>query len=91
MLHGLRPTLRSARSWEEELDLVADQVLAWHDVPRESVAICVPTNDMVTQVAYRLKQRGIEPTEITPEGPKKPEGAHIGTMHRLKGLRYQRA
>ncbi|WP_405811944.1 DNA helicase [Streptomyces sp. NBC_01520] len=45
---------------------------------------------MVTQVAYRLKQRGVEPTEITPEGPKKPEGVHIGTMYRFKGLEYQR-
>ncbi|WP_405387792.1 AAA family ATPase [Streptomyces sp. NBC_01102] len=90
VLHGVRPTLRSAGSWQDELDLVADQVLAWHDVPRESVAVCVPTNDMVTEVAYRLKQRGIEPTEITSDGPKKPEGVHIGTMYRFKGLEYQR-
>ncbi|WP_406730824.1 UvrD-helicase domain-containing protein [Streptomyces sp. NBC_01794] len=90
VLHGLRPTLRGAKSWDEERDLVADQILAWHDIPRESVAVCVPTNDMVTEVASRLQERGITPTEITPEGPRKAEGVHIGTMYRFKGLEYQR-
>lgn len=90
VLHGLRPTLRGAASWDEELDLVVEQVQAWHDIPRESVAICVPTNEMVTEVAFRLGQRGIPSTEITPEGPRRDEGVHIGTMYRFKGLEYRR-
>lgn len=90
VLHGLRPTLRGAASWDEELDLVVEQLQAWHDIPRESVAICVPTNDMVTEVAFRLGQRGIPSTEITPEGPRRDEGVHIGTMYRFKGLEYRR-
>ncbi|MFG2412105.1 UvrD-helicase domain-containing protein [Streptomyces goshikiensis] len=90
VLHGPQPVLRGARSWDEELDLLVDQLGAWHDVPREATAICVPTNDMVTQVAYRLKQRGIESTEITQDGPRHEEGVHIGTMYRFKGLEYRR-
>ncbi|WP_327304528.1 AAA family ATPase [Streptomyces sp. NBC_01298] len=90
VLHGPKPVLRGARSWDEELDLLVDQLGAWHDVPREATAICVPTNDMVTQVAYRLKQRGIESTEITQDGPRHEEGVHIGTMYRFKGLEYRR-
>ncbi|GGZ57891.1 DNA helicase [Streptomyces subrutilus] len=90
VLHGPQPVLRGARSWDEELDLLVDQLGAWHDVPREAMAICVPTNDMVTQVAYRLKQRGIESTEITQDGPRHEEGVHIGTMYRFKGLEYRR-
>ncbi|MFE6909372.1 UvrD-helicase domain-containing protein [Streptomyces erythrochromogenes] len=89
VLHGPRPVLRGARSWDEELDLLVDQLGSWHDVSRESTAICVPTNDMVTQVAYRLKQRGIASTEITQDGPRHEEGVHIGTMYRFKGLEYR--
>lgn len=90
VLHGHQPVLAGARTWDEELDLLAEQVRAWHDVPRESTAICVPTNDMVTEVAYRLKQRGIPSTEITQDGPRHEEGVHIGTMYRFKGLEYRR-
>ncbi|MDI3389110.1 AAA family ATPase [Streptomyces sp. B-S-A8] len=89
VLRGRRPTLRSAPDWDRELDLIVDQVKQWADIARESVAVCVPTNDMVTQVAYRLAQRGITSTEITRDGPKSDEGVHIGTMYRFKGLEYR--
>ncbi|MFD5749558.1 UvrD-helicase domain-containing protein [Streptomyces sp. NPDC127033] len=89
VLHGLTPSLRGARSWDEEMDLVVEQLRAWHDVPRESTAICVPTNDMVTQLAERLERRGITPTEITQDGPRSDQGVHIGTMYRFKGLEYR--
>jgi DNA helicase IV len=89
VLHGLAPSLRGARSWDEEMDLVVEQLRAWHDVPRESTAICVPTNDMVTQLADRLVRRGITPTEITQDGPRSDQGVHIGTMYRFKGLEYR--
>ncbi|WYB35511.1 3'-5' exonuclease [Streptomyces sp. GD-15H] len=89
VLHGPAPSLRGARSWDEEMDLVVEQLRAWHDVPRESTAVCVPTNDMVTQLADRLARRGITPTEITQDGPRGDQGVHIGTMYRFKGLEYR--
>jgi superfamily I DNA/RNA helicase len=90
VLHGLRPSLRGAESWDEELDLVMEQLQAWRDIPRESVAICVPTNEMVNDVVFRLGRRGIMSTKITPEGPRHDEGVHVGTMYRFKGLEYRR-
>ena len=27
---------------------------------------------------------------IGPDGPQRPDGVHLGTMHRFKGLEYQR-
>ncbi|WP_338898618.1 UvrD-helicase domain-containing protein [Streptomyces sp. TG1A-60] len=90
VLHGPRPLLRRAESWEQELDLVADQVQAWHDVARESVAICVPTNDMADDVVARLAKRGIMSAKITGDGPRRDEGVHVGTMYRFKGLEYRR-
>ncbi|MEV7274727.1 UvrD-helicase domain-containing protein [Streptomyces bacillaris] len=89
VLHGTEPSLRGAPSWEKEMDLVVEQLRAWHDVPRESTAICVPTNEMVTQLADRLACAGITPSEITQDGPRGDQGVHIGTMYRFKGLEYR--
>ncbi|WP_326700386.1 AAA family ATPase [Streptomyces sp. NBC_01754] len=89
VLHGGRPRLRSADSWDKELDLVVEQVQAWHDVPRESVAVCVPTNDMADEVVTRLARRGIMATKITGDGARGVEGVHVGTMYRFKGLEYR--
>lgn len=89
VLHGGRPSLRSAVSWDKELDLVVDQVQAWHDIPRESVAVCVPTNEKVDEVVARLGRRGIMGTKITGDGARGAEGVHVGTMYRFKGLEYR--
>lgn len=89
VLHGGRPSLRSADSWDKELDLVVEQVQAWHDVPRESVAVCVPTNDMADEVVTRLARRGIMAAKITGDGARGVEGVHVGTMYRFKGLEYR--
>lgn len=89
VLHGLRPTLRQAASWDEELDIVAEQVQAWYGVARESVAICVPTNAMADEVVSRLVRRSIMAAKITADGPLRDEGVHVGTMYRFKGLEYQ--
>lgn len=90
VLHGLRPVLRGAADWEGELELIAGQLDDWQDVPRESVAICVPTNEMVAEVEARLAKRGIAASVITRDGPRTDEGVHIGTMYRFKGLEYRR-
>ncbi|MCX4446814.1 UvrD-helicase domain-containing protein [Streptomyces sp. NPDC087866] len=89
VLHGTEPSLRGARSWEEEMDFVVEQLKAWHDVPREATAICVPTNGMVSQLADRLARSGIAASEITPDGPRGDRGVNIGTMYRFKGLEYR--
>lgn len=90
VLHGGRPSLQSADSWDKELDLIVEQVQAWHDVPRESVAVCVPTNEKVDEVVARLGRRGIMATKITGDGVRGAEGVHVGTMYRFKGLEYRR-
>lgn len=90
VLYGSEPVVRRTDSSEAELDAITEQIKAWHDIRREDIAVCVPTNDMVTQVAARLTRSGIVSTEITADGPRGDEGVHIGTMYRFKGLEYQR-
>ncbi|MEU3931573.1 UvrD-helicase domain-containing protein [Streptomyces sp. NPDC029044] len=90
VLYGSEPVVRRTDSSDDELDAITEQIKAWHDIRREDIAVCVPTNDMVTQVAARLAKNGIVSTEITADGPRGDEGVHIGTMYRFKGLEYQR-
>ncbi|MFF5856362.1 UvrD-helicase domain-containing protein [Streptomyces sp. NPDC012751] len=90
VLYGSEPMVRRTDSFDDELDAITEQIKAWHDIRREDIAVCVPTNDMVTQVGNRLARSGIVSTEITADGPRGDEGVHIGTMYRFKGLEYRR-
>jgi len=37
-----------------------------------------------------LKDHGIDAASIGADGPRKPDAVHVGTLHRFKGLEYQR-
>ncbi|MEV0230908.1 UvrD-helicase domain-containing protein [Nonomuraea sp. NPDC050786] len=90
VLHGLNPELRRATTWDAELDGLVDRVREWNDVSPSSIAICVPERDMVADVEQRLGKAGIIAAAIGPDGPKMHDAVHVGTMHRFKGLEYQR-
>ncbi|MCW6003758.1 AAA family ATPase [Micromonospora sp. CPCC 205371] len=90
LLRGNRPTFRGAPTAAKERDLVADQLRAWGNPSDGSVAICVPTREMAADLTARLAADGIPVVEIGPDGPKSADGVHVGTMHRFKGLEYQR-
>ena len=90
LLRGERPTFRGAATWGKEQDLIADQVKAWGSPADGSIAVCLPTRELAAQTAARLERDGLPVTEIGPDGPKSGAGVHIGTMHRFKGLEYQR-
>ncbi|MCZ7422973.1 AAA family ATPase [Verrucosispora sp. WMMA2121] len=90
LLRGDRPVFRSAPTWSQERDLIAEQLRAWGGPTDGSVAICVPTKQFAADVISRLAADGVPAVEIGPDGPKQPDGVHVGTMHRFKGLEYQR-
>ncbi|MDW5329069.1 UvrD-helicase domain-containing protein [Plantactinospora sp. KLBMP9567] len=90
LLRGGLPTFRSAASWHQERELVIDRLTAWGRPADGSVAVAVPTRELAAEVAGRLEAEGILAVEIGPDGPKRPDGVHVGTMHRFKGLEYQR-
>ncbi|MGC4862304.1 UvrD-helicase domain-containing protein [Micromonospora sp. DT41] len=90
LLRGGRPVFRGAATWAQERDLIVEQLRSWGSPTDGSVAICVPTKELATDVISRLQADGLEVVEIGPDGPKRPGGVHIGTMHRFKGLEYQR-
>lgn len=69
VLYGSEPVVRRTDSFEDELDAITEKIKAWHGIRREDIAVCVPTNDMVTQVGNRLARSGIVSTPSPRTGP----------------------
>jgi mRNA-degrading endonuclease RelE of RelBE toxin-antitoxin system len=90
LLRGDQPSLLGVSSWADEQRLVSRQVQTWDGAADGSIAVCVPTRGFVDDIVRRLTEDGISAVEIGPDGPKRPDGVHVGTMHRFKGLEYQR-
>jgi superfamily I DNA/RNA helicase len=90
LLRGGKPIFCDAASWAEEQDLITTQLSDWGSPQDGSIAICLPTKELATDVLTRLQTAGIAAVEIGQDGPKHSEGVHVGTMHRFKGLEYQR-
>ena len=90
LLSGQPPTLRGLPTWAEERDAIVNQLRAWGPAVDGSIAVCLPTKQMVTDVVERLAGERIPVAEIGPDGPKQTDGIHVGTVHRFKGLEYQR-
>lgn len=102
VLHGPAPDLVACHSWDDELAQLAAVVKNWREEistgdngtrrdPRGNLAVCVADRDMVSQVMHYLATKAeITCAELTKDGPKGDGDVHIGTMHRFKGLEYQR-
>jgi superfamily I DNA/RNA helicase/mRNA-degrading endonuclease RelE of RelBE toxin-antitoxin system len=88
VLRGPRPEFRPYPSWPDELDGILGQVRDWFT--GASVAVAVPTNKQAEEVASYLTAHGVPAGSIGPDGPRLPEGVHVGTLQRFKGLEYQR-
>ncbi|MFJ9216498.1 UvrD-helicase domain-containing protein [Streptomyces sp. NPDC102383] len=102
VLHGPTPSLTAYDSWDSELAGLAATLKAWREelstnkngAPRDPsgrIAVCVADRDMVSQTRYYLETKAdISTAELTKDGPKGEGEVHVGTMHRFKGLEYQR-
>ncbi|MGW4814095.1 UvrD-helicase domain-containing protein [Kitasatospora cineracea] len=102
VLHGPAPTFTPYDTWDDELAGLAATLTAWREElstdengsprdPSGHIAVCVADRDLVNQTMYYLDTKaGITCAELTKEGPKGDGEVHVGTMHRFKGLEYQR-
>ncbi|MEV6209592.1 UvrD-helicase domain-containing protein [Kitasatospora sp. NPDC051914] len=103
VLHGPDPVLAGYTTWSEELAGLAGTLRAWRtelttdangNTTRDArglIAICVADRNKVNEVMYHLTtQAGITCAELTKDGPRGDGEVHVGTMHRFKGLEYQR-
>jgi superfamily I DNA/RNA helicase len=88
VLRGPEPAFAPFSTWDAELDGIVEQVREWDG---SSIAVCVPERWMVAEVENRLGKAGIVSSSIGTDGPRLVEApVHVGTMHRFKGLEYQR-
>jgi mRNA-degrading endonuclease RelE of RelBE toxin-antitoxin system len=101
VLHGPDPIFRGYRSWQDELKALTTTVKAWtaelagaeggpQRDPRGLIAVCVAELDSVSQVMNYLAGNEISCSELTKDGPNGDGDVHVGTMHRFKGLEYQK-
>ncbi len=102
VLHGPTPAFTPHRTWDEELAGLAATLTAWREElstdengsprdPSGHIAVCVADRDLVNQTMYYLTTKaGITCAELTKDGPSGDGEIHVGTMHRFKGLEYQR-
>ncbi|MEU7604907.1 UvrD-helicase domain-containing protein, partial [Streptomyces sp. NPDC041003] len=102
VLHGPAPSFTPYDTWDAELAGLATTLATWREdlstdengSPRDPsghIAVCVADRDMVSQTMYYLiTKAGITCAELTKDGPKGDGEVHVGTMHRFKGLEYQR-
>ncbi|MFD5244607.1 UvrD-helicase domain-containing protein [Amycolatopsis sp. NPDC058340] len=91
VLDGPVPSFQGFATEAAELDAVVARLGEWSVVSRmEDLAVCVPTRDLVARLSIMLADAGISSVELTSDGPKGTEGVSIGTMHRFKGLEFQR-
>jgi superfamily I DNA/RNA helicase/mRNA-degrading endonuclease RelE of RelBE toxin-antitoxin system len=92
VLRGPRPTFTGYATWEEELDGIVGQLKEWQlgDGTPPSIGVAVPERRLVTEVEQRLNAAGIVAGTIGADGPRRYDAVHVGTLHRFKGLEYQR-
>ncbi|SOE32603.1 UvrD-helicase domain-containing protein [Streptomyces sp. OK228] len=102
VLHGPKPDFNRYDTWDDELAGLATTLSMWREElstddkgasldPSGRIAVCVADRDMVSQTMYYLATKaGITCAELTKDGPKGDGEVHVGTMHRFKGLEYQR-
>ncbi|MFJ8692194.1 UvrD-helicase domain-containing protein [Streptomyces roseolilacinus] len=95
VLTGLAPQYWRAPDWETEMRVVATLIKERHErygTPYAAMAVSVPDKAAVTQLAYTLacEPFRVPAAEIGREGPHDTDTVRIGTMHRFKGLEFQR-
>lgn len=101
VLRGRRPELVACESWEDELTQLALVIRKWREeistgsngtrhAPRGTMAVCVADRDMVIHVINHLTGNQVTCAELTKDGPRGDGDVHVGTMHRFKGLEYQK-
>ncbi|ROO62971.1 UvrD-like helicase family protein [Micromonospora sp. Llam0] len=102
ILHGPPPAFAGYGTWEDELAGLATTLAHWRAElstsengvsldPGGHIAVCVTDHERVSQVMdYLTAKAGMTCAELTKDGPVGDGAIHVGTMHRFKGLEYQR-
>ncbi|MFJ5679708.1 UvrD-helicase domain-containing protein [Streptomyces sp. NPDC093097] len=103
LLRGPTPEFVACMDWEDEISQLASALKQWRAEitrptdegtvrdPSGTMAVCVADGEMAGRVAADLQiKHGITTAILAKEGPQGGGEVHVGTMHRFKGLEYQK-
>ncbi|MEV0367351.1 UvrD-helicase domain-containing protein [Nocardia fusca] len=101
VLRGTTPEFTGYNTWNDELFALTGVLQRWRAElstdgsgapvdPSGRMAVCVADRDLVGRTAHHLSTTGLTCAELTKDGLEGDGEIHIGTMHRFKGLEYQR-
>jgi mRNA-degrading endonuclease RelE of RelBE toxin-antitoxin system len=101
VLGGPTPAFAGYPVWADEVSALAETLAGWlrtmsvddHGTPRDPsgrIAVCVADREGVAQTISALTAVNITCAELTKDGPRGDGMVHVGTMHRFKGLEYER-
>lgn len=95
VLTGPSPRLDGYATWADELRALAATITSWrdeHDSAQRGgrIAVAVAEREKVDDVIRYLTETGLECAELTKDGTRGDGEIHVGTMHRFKGLEYQK-
>ena len=83
VLRGTAAAPRGFDTPQQELAGIVEQLRSW-------ISEGTPLDALATSVLHGLREAGIPRVELTHNGPKGRDCVRIGTMHRFKGLEFQR-
>ena len=88
-MHGHRPQLRAARTWDDELTALAEQLRGWlsEGIEPHAIGVAARAGYLVKQARTALEAEGIPVATLSAKG--KRNAVRVGTMHSMKGLEFQ--
>lgn len=94
LLRGVAPTVRFFKSFQDEVDFIANYLPALDNDSGELKDVCLVarTARLIDQYESALNNKGFETYRVRrsePEDRSKP-GVRLATMHRVKGLEFNR-
>jgi len=89
--NGPEPVMSGHPSRDEQLDALAAQVVSWitDGVDEEAIGIAVRAKSSFPGIQQRLVANGVKVCELPADLPNEL-GVRLGTMHRMKGLEFER-
>ena len=92
LLHGVDPEVHGFNTFSEEIGYICSYVESLEEVDRKRVCLVARTNQLVEQYDGALKARGIKtyPIRRSEAEDRAAPGVRLATMHRVKGLEFDR-
>jgi superfamily I DNA/RNA helicase len=88
-LHGRRPEVYAADSWDAELAALVDRVRNWLDdgIEPHAIGLAARSGYLGKQASPALQAAGIPSVSLSAKSAK--DAVRVGTMHGMKGLEFQ--